>query len=113
PILSVLVAVLVLRSAWGLVVDSISILLQAVPRGLDARAIEADIAGLQGVADAGHFHAWTLTDDSIVATVHVTPDASADPLSLPARVAEHLHHRYAIEHVTVQVDPPGKLQKAH
>lgn len=113
PILSILVAALVVRSAWGLVADSINILLQAVPRGLDARALEDDIAGLPGVADAGHFHAWTLTDDSIVATVHITPAAGADPLDLPSIVAAHLHDRYAIDHVTVQVDRPGELQKVH
>ncbi len=113
PLLSVVVAALVLRSAWALVLESINILLQAVPRGLDSIAVEADIARLEGVADAGHFHAWTLTDDSIVATIHVTPTKGTDPLDLPPRVAELLRERYAIEHVTVQVDAPGKLQKAH
>lgn len=113
PILSIAVALLVLRSAWRLVLDSIDILLQAVPRGLDPGVIEADLARLDGVAEAGHFHAWTLTDDSIVATVHVTPRQGADPLELPQRVARHLHEQYAIEHVTVQVDAPGCLQSKH
>ncbi|MGX9966663.1 cation diffusion facilitator family transporter [Roseomonas sp. F4] len=109
PILSVLVAVLVVRSAWGLVSESIRVLLQAVPRGLDARAAEADLATLPGIAEAGHFHAWTLTDESSVATVHVVPEAGADPLALPALVASRLRERYAIDHVTTQVDPPGAL----
>jgi cobalt-zinc-cadmium efflux system protein len=109
PILSVLVAVLVVRSAWGLVSESIRVLLQAVPRGLDARAAEADLATLPGISEAGHFHAWTLTDESSVATVHVVPEAGADPLALPALVAARLRERYAIDHVTTQVDPPGGL----
>ncbi|MBU8547218.1 MULTISPECIES: cation diffusion facilitator family transporter [Roseomonadaceae] len=109
PILSVLVAVLVVRSAWGLVSESIRVLLQAVPRGLDARAAEADLATLPGIAEAGHFHAWTLTDESSVATVHVVPEAGGDPLALPALVASRLRERYAIDHVTTQVDPPGAL----
>lgn len=109
PILSVLVAVLVVRSAWGLVSDSIRVLLQAVPRGLDARAAEADLATLPGVAEAGHLHAWTLSDESSVATVHVAPTPGADPLTLPALVAARLRERYAIDHVTVQVDPAGGI----
>ncbi len=113
PLLSVLVAALVVRSAWGLVKDAIRVLLQAVPRGVDAREAEQELARLPGVAEAGHFHAWTLTDESSVATVHVTPAPGADPLALPARVAEALRARYAIDHVTVQVDPPGQLQALH
>jgi cobalt-zinc-cadmium efflux system protein len=109
PLLSILVALLVVRSAWRLVLDSIQVLLQAAPRGIDPRKTEAELRALAGVADAGHFHAWTLTDDRSVATVHVTPEPGADPLDLPARVAEHLRLRYKLTHVTVQVDPPGAL----
>lgn len=113
PILSVLVSLLVVRSAWSLVSESIRVLLQAVPRGLDARTAEAEIATLPGVAEAGHFHAWTLTDESVVATIHVTAEAGTDPLSLPALVAGHLGRRFAIDHVTVQVDRPGELKARH
>lgn len=109
PLLSVLVAVLVVRSAWTLVMDSIRVLLQAVPKGLDARAAEAALADLAEIDEAAHFHAWTLTDDTVVATVHVTPAAGADPLSLPRIVAASLKAKYDIDHVTVQVDPPGEL----
>lgn len=112
PILSVLVAVLVVRSAWGLVSESLRVLLQAVPRGLDKLAAERELATLPGIAEVGHFHAWTLTDDSIVATVHVTPSPGADPLGLPQIVATQLRQRYAIDHVTVQVDPPGGIAAA-
>ena len=113
PLLSVLVAVLVVRSAWGLVSEAIRVLLQSVPLGLDVRAAEADLATLPGIDEVGHFHAWTLTDESCVATVHVTPAPGADPLELPARVAARLRERYAIDHVTVQVDPPGKISPPH
>ncbi len=113
PILSVLVSVLVVRSAWSLVSDALLILLQAVPRGLDVENVQADIAALPGVAEVGHFHAWTLTDDRVVATVHVTPAAGVDPLLLPARVAQQLREKHAIAHATVQGDPPGGLQGPH
>ena len=111
PILSVLVAVLVVRSAWGLVSDSIFILLQGTPRGLDIKGVEADIAALPGIAEVGHLHAWTLTDTSIVATIHVTPALGSDPLALPELVVARLKNQHAIEHATVQVDPPGGIQK--
>jgi cobalt-zinc-cadmium efflux system protein len=112
PLLSVLVAILVVRSAWKLVTESIHVLLQAVPRGLDARKAEAELTELPEIAEAGHFHAWTLTDDTVVATLHVSPASGADPLALPALVARWLKDRYEIDHVTVQVDAPGQLQQA-
>jgi len=104
PILSVFVALLVLRSAWGLVWDSIRVLMQATPKGLDVTLAQKALESLPGVASAGHFHAWTLTDDTVVATVHVCPAPGADPLELPALVAAKLKSQYAIDHVTVQVD---------
>lgn len=113
PILSVLVSLLVVRSAFRLVVDSVRVLLQAVPRHLDVRKVESSVAALPGVAEAGHFHAWTLTDESVVATLHVTPAEGTDPLTLPPLVAGFLRSEFSIEHATVQVDPPGSLQKIH
>jgi cobalt-zinc-cadmium efflux system protein len=112
PLLSVLVAGLVIRSAWGLVSESIRVLLQATPKGINANEIEAGLRDLPGIAEAGHFHAWTLTDESIVATVHVSPEEGTDPLSLPPLVASWLKTR-SIDHATVQVDPRGMLRARH
>lgn len=109
PILSVFVALLVVRSAWRLISEAIRVLLQATPEGLDSRAITLEIAALPGVEEAGHFHAWTLTDQAVVATVHVTPESEEDPLKLPPRVQGWLKTRYGIDHVTVQVDPRGQM----
>jgi len=112
PILSVLVAGLVIRSAWGLITESLRVLLQATPRGLDVPGVTTDLANVPGVAEVGHLHAWTLTDRSVVATVHVTPLGGADPLALPALVAARLRERHGITHATVQVDPPGAIAVA-
>lgn len=113
PILSVFVALLIVRSAWELVKDSIHVLLQAVPKGVDTRAVECGLAQLPEIEEAGHFHAWVLSDESIVATVHVSPAHDVDPLSLPPLVSSWLKARYAIDHVTVQIDPPGQLDREH
>lgn len=113
PLLSVLVAVLVVRSAWRLVAESIHILLQAVPQGVDAKDAERGLLELPQIAEAGHFHAWTLSDESAVATVHVSAAQGIDPLSLPPLVSGWLKDRYAIDHVTVQVDPRGQLEREH
>ncbi len=109
PILSVLVAVLVVRSAWSLVAESIFVLMQAAPRGLDSKAVMADLATLPGVAEVGHLHVWTLTDNRSVATVHVTPTPGTDPLTLPQQVAGRLAEKHDILHATVEVNAPGAI----
>ena len=109
PILSVLVSLLVVRSAWTLVRASTAVLLQTVPPHIDLGHVRRDIAALPGVAEVGHLHAWTLTDDSVIATLHVTPGNGANPLSLPGAIAVLLREHHRIDHVTVQVDPPGAL----
>lgn len=109
PILSILVALLVMRSAWRLVRSSTAVLLQSVPAHMDPQTVLADIAALPGIDHAGHLHAWTLTDDSVIATVHVSPAEGTDPLTLPAEVARLMRKRHHIDHVTVQVDPRGTM----
>lgn len=109
PMLSVLVAVLVLRSAWSLIKDTIFVLLQATPAGLNPEAVMADLRSLPGVAEAAHLHAWTLTDKQTVATVHVAPAAGADPLALPRIVAARLAEKHGIAHATVEVNAIGAI----
>lgn len=109
PILSVLVAVLVLRSAWGLVRDALQVLLQATPKGLEPDRVMAQLRELPELAEVGHFHAWTLTDDRIIATLHVTPSEGVDPLSLPDTVRHALAEEFGIDHVTVEVNRRGAI----
>lgn len=108
PALSVLVAGLVIRSAWGLVADAVRVLSRSRRRA-STRRVAADLVTLPGIAEVGHFHAWPLTDRSHIATAHVTPQAGTDPLTLPRIVAARLHERHGIDHATVQVDPPGGI----
>jgi cobalt-zinc-cadmium efflux system protein len=108
PLLSVLVAVLILRSAWFLVGESGHILLEAAPKGLDVRALRADlVAAIPGVEDVHHVHAWSLPEDKRMATLHVRvaeTAGTADAARISAAVKAHLRERYRIEHATVEVE---------
>ncbi|HEU0158524.1 MAG TPA: cation diffusion facilitator family transporter, partial [Hyphomicrobiaceae bacterium] len=62
-LLSALVALLILRSAWGVVAESGRILIEAAPKGLDVRALARDLeASIPGLEDVHHVHAWSLTE---------------------------------------------------
>jgi len=108
PLLSVLVALLILRSAWFLVRESGHILLEAAPRELDVDAMRHDLAAaIPGVQDIHHVHAWSLTQDRPMVTLHARIADTADTgeaARISAAIKAHLRARYGITHATVEIE---------
>ncbi|MBA7846206.1 CDF family zinc transporter ZitB [Klebsiella sp. RHBSTW-00484] len=119
PILSVLVSCLVLRSAWRLLQESINELLEGAPRSLDVDALKRDLRrSIPEVRDVHHVHAW-LVGEKTVMTLHVQVVPPHDHDGLLERILHFLQHKYAIEHVTVQMEyqpcsgPECRLNMSH
>jgi cobalt-zinc-cadmium efflux system protein len=110
PLLSVLVAVILLRSAWSVVAESGHILLEGAPAGFDPREVAADLTtAVPGVTRVHHVHAWSISEDRPM----VTLEAEAAP-GTDARVVRHalktrLRDRWAVGHATVEVDEAGEV----
>ena len=105
PILSIFVAVIILRSAWGIVKSSAHILLEGTPAGVDVADIKADLeTNVVGVRDAHHIHAWSISGEQHLLTLHVHPIAGAVPRDIVAAVQHRLSERFSIQHVTVQIE---------
>lgn len=105
PLLSVLVALLILRSGWMLVRQSGHILLEGAPPGLDNREVCRDLtAAVAGVEDVHHVHVWSITDERRMMTLHarLAGDIPAEPAR--AAIKARLHDRYGIEHATVEIE---------
>lgn len=104
PILSVVVAVIILRSAAMVVGESGHILLEGAPRGFDRRKVaEAVEASVPGVIRAHHIHAWSISQERPMATLEVQIRDGADPAEVRAKVKSLLSERFGVEHVTVEV----------
>ena len=104
PILSVLVALLILRSAWSVVRESGHILLEGAPVGFDARVVAADIeANVPGVERVHHVHAWSITQERPMATMEVDLAAGADAETVRRAVKERVGGTAGLSHVTVEV----------
>lgn len=104
PILSVLVALLILKSAWGLVKDSAHILLEGAPDGVDTRAIAADlVANIEGLEAVEHIHAWSITPERPMLTLdaYVGAGVRLGPVNLAIKT--RLHEVFDIDHATVDV----------
>lgn len=106
PILSVLVALLILGSAARIVRDAGHILLEGTPVGLDTRGIEADLeASVPGVLDVHHVHAWSLSQDRPIVTLHARIAAGGDaPEAITAAIKARLKTAYGVDHATVELE---------
>ena len=71
PLISIAVALLVLGSSWGVLSDSVSVLLEATPRGVDARAVERALIESAGVDSVHDLHIWTITSGFPALSAHV------------------------------------------
>ena len=105
PILSIFVALIILKSAWGVVKSTAHILLEGTPSGVNLADIKADLEqNVTGVKDAHHIHAWSITSEQHLLTLHVHPVAGAIPREVVTGVQRRLSERFSIQHVTVQIE---------
>ena len=104
PLLSLAVSVLILRSGWQLTRDSAQVLLEGTPPGFDAAAVERELAGLPNVRSVHHIHAWSLTGETPIVTLHADCDDEADRKVVLEAVTGTLRRRFGVEHVTVQIE---------
>ncbi|MBV8062340.1 MAG: cation transporter, partial [Nevskia sp.] len=105
PLLSALVALLILRGGWRVTRESAHILLEGAPAGIDAEAVSADvIAQVPGVTGVHHLHAWSLTDSRPMMTLHaVIADAADADLTLAA-IQKRLSEKFGVAHATIQLE---------
>ena len=105
PILSVLVAVLILRSAWKLLSKSLHILLEGAPDDAPPEKLEQGLLdAVPGLAAVSHVHVWQLTSGQIMATLHVRPTLDEEARIVVKQVEEALHELFGIQHATVAID---------
>ena len=106
PILSVFVALLILRSAWMVVKESTHILLEGTPQDIDVERLQtAIVEAIPSVRDVHHVHVWSLTPEHPLLTLHVNVDPDADLTQVLQRVKKVLEDRFQIYHSTIQVEP--------
>ena len=104
PILSVLVAVIILRSAWQVVRRSGHILLEGAPAGLDTRAVREAVTALPFVRDAHHVHAWSISEERPMVTLHACVDPRMNVGEAVAGIKARLAERFDLDHCTVEIE---------
>ncbi|MCE0734051.1 cation diffusion facilitator family transporter [Halomonas sp. G15] len=105
PLLSLLVAALILRSAWKLTREAGHILLEGSPHDPDAATLRREIPeALPAVHDVHHVHIWSLTPARHLVSLHAAVEAGEDRQATLVAIKALLVERYGIRHATIQVE---------
>lgn len=105
PILSVLVALIILRSALRVVRESGHILLEGSPRNIDVRAIDRDLAGaIDVIEDVHHVHVWSITQEKPMATLHARIRRGANSAMAISAIKNRLKSEFCVGHATVEIE---------
>lgn len=105
PLLSILVALLILRSAWKVISQAAHILLEGTPEDLDAVHIrEVLMEEIANVEDVHHIHIWSLTPSYPLLTLHVNLKQDTDYVLALQQIKQVLVKRFNIQHSTVQLE---------
>jgi len=107
PVASIVIAVLVLWSAWGLLRDTAQVLLEGTPRGLDPDSVEATLTADDEVEAVHHVHLWNLASDVPAMSAHVVLRGEVslhDAQASGDRLKSLLEHRFGISHATLELE---------
>jgi cobalt-zinc-cadmium efflux system protein len=104
--LSVGIGVLILWSGFGIVRETLNILLEGTPRGIKLELVETAIRAVDGVNDVHDLHCWSIGSESRALSCHISiadiPPSASDRILRD--VKECLHHEFRIDHTTIQFE---------
>jgi cobalt-zinc-cadmium efflux system protein len=107
PIISVVVALLILKGAWGIIAHSFHILMQGAPAEVDADAVKSCLLGINGVADVHELHIWTVTSGHHQLTCHLVMKDGSDGHQVLQEAVDLLEERFGLDDCTIQVENAG------
>ena len=108
PIASLAVGVLILPRTWRLLRETVDVLLEASPQGMDLTEVRSHMTGLPGVRDVHELHAWTITSGLPVLSAHVVVDPGVlENGVMLDRLQDCLRGHFDVEHSTFQLEPAG------
>ncbi len=109
PLVSVFIGLLILWNAWGILRESVNILMEATPADVDVPAVVDSILHVEGVRGVHDLHIWSITHGLRTLSAHLLTDdiPISDGTKIQAAVRELLDHTYGIAHATLQLECTG------
>lgn len=104
PIVSLIIVAIILWGAWGLLRDSLSLILDAVPHYIDHLGVKEYLTQYPGVTAIHDLHIWGLSTREAALTVHLIMPEKKLSDDEYKKINDHLHEKFNIHHVTIQVE---------
>jgi cobalt-zinc-cadmium efflux system protein len=108
PIAGLAIALLILASSWTILRDSVAILLEATPAGIDAQEVGRRMAEAEGVVEVHDLHIWTITSGFPALSAHVLVRRGDDCHARRSELEHLLAHEFGLTHTTLQVEHVGE-----
>lgn len=106
PIISVLVALLILKGAWGVIAQSLHVLMEGVPASIDQNKVKEDLERIMGVQEVHDLHIWSITSGMDSLSCHLVIGEQEDQQRILQEALSMLEEQYRITHATVQIETP-------
>ena len=109
PLLSILIAALIVWTAWDIIKESLNILLEGLPRGLQLQSVIDSMSQVEGVLDVHDLHIWCLGSSTRALSCHVLIDDVPPSVSncILAKINDRLGSEFHIHHSTIQFEHVG------
>lgn len=119
PLITTLVGIYIIWHTWGIVKQTVNILMQGTPEWIDISEVERNVEAIDGVADMHHIHIWNLDDSKTFLEAHLAICENirlSDAMSVKQKVEELLQSKFDIQHITLQIEltkPDGSQPCTH
>jgi cobalt-zinc-cadmium efflux system protein len=109
PLVSVLIGALILWNAWGILRQTIHILLESTPASINIDTLVGDLGQVEGVQGVHDLHVWSINENLRVLSAHIVTDdvQISEGALIQKNINELLAHKYNIQHATLQLECSG------
>jgi cobalt-zinc-cadmium efflux system protein len=104
PIISVIVAILILRSAWGVLKTTIHILMEGTPITINQDEVKEALLSIEGVKDIHDLHIWTITSGLDSLTCHLLIENEGNEQHILQQAIHQIENKFGINHTTIQIE---------
>ncbi|ASS90251.1 cation diffusion facilitator family transporter [Aeribacillus pallidus] len=104
PIISILVALLILKGAWGVLKHSIHILMEGTPVTIDQNEVKKSLKSIEGVKDVHDLHIWTITSGLDSLSCHILIEDHQDSQKVLQAAIHMIEEKFKILHTTIQIE---------
>jgi cobalt-zinc-cadmium efflux system protein len=108
PLISILIAGLILYTSWGVIKESVDILMQSVPAGISLSEVQGAMENVKGVLKVHDLHIWTVTSGVFTLSAHAVVNGERDHREVLSETEKTLSKNFNIRHTTIQLETESR-----